>query len=71
MTYSDPAVQTCQLYLKGATDVESEAEYLFPPYSAFTVKSDPEQQGMKWVIHIEAFPDNNKAPEDLPFANWH
>eukprot|EP00438_Fugacium_kawagutii_P002832 Skav214118 [mRNA] locus=scaffold1185:476168:477265:- [translate_table: standard] len=58
-------------YLKEATDVESEAEFLFPPYSAFTVKSPPEKEGNKWVIHIEAFPDNCEAPEDLPLALWH
>eukprot|EP00438_Fugacium_kawagutii_P014524 Skav232267 [mRNA] locus=scaffold882:61982:62932:- [translate_table: standard] len=58
-------------YLKEASDVESEAEFLFPPYSAFTVKSAPEKEGKKWVIHIEAFPDNCDAPEDLPLAFWH
>eukprot|EP00438_Fugacium_kawagutii_P019025 Skav208692 [mRNA] locus=scaffold42:130882:132582:+ [translate_table: standard] len=58
-------------YLKGGGDVENEAEFLFPPYSAFTVKLAPEKDGKKWVIHIEAFPDNCEAPEDLPLSLWH
>lgn len=58
-------------YLKEASDVDSEAEFLFPPYPAFTVKSAPEQEGKKRVIHIEAFPDTWEAPEDLPLAFWH
>eukprot|EP00438_Fugacium_kawagutii_P006952 Skav203618 [mRNA] locus=scaffold935:772026:773708:- [translate_table: standard] len=56
---------------EGVSDAGSEKEFLFPPYSAFTVKSAPEQDGETFVIHIEAFPDNTEASEHLPLAYWH
>eukprot|EP00438_Fugacium_kawagutii_P023207 Skav215676 [mRNA] locus=scaffold278:75566:76081:- [translate_table: standard] len=57
--------------LKEIANNKREETFLFPPYSAFTVKSAPEPQGKHWVIHIEALPDNSQAPEDLPLALWH
>ena len=50
----------------------TEAEFLFAPYSAFTIKS------VKWgdggephVIKIEAATDNSTVPEDLPLSPWY
>jgi ankyrin repeat protein len=49
-----------------------EAEFLFAPYSTFTIKS------VKWgdggephVIKIEAATDNSTEPEDLPLSPWY
>ena len=58
--------------------VAGEAEYLFAPYSVFTV------QRVEWsvlgaggatadqphIVHLEAAVDNLKEPEDLPVAPW-
>lgn len=54
------------MYLKGASDVERRM-LADVPSSLGLVKSDPGQQGMKWLILMEAFPDSNEAPEDLPY----
>jgi ankyrin repeat protein len=49
-----------------------EAEFLFAPYSTFTIKS------VKWgdggephEIKIEAATDNSTTPEDLPLSPWY
>jgi hypothetical protein len=61
------------------THVAGEAEYLFAPYSVFTV------QRVEWsvlgaanatadqphIVHLEAAVDNQQEPEDLPLAPWH
>eukprot|EP00435_Cladocopium_sp_Y103_P024129 s4176_g5.t2 len=50
-------------YLKSVSAVPSEAEFLFPPYSAFKVRSPPREDKGSWVIEIDAFPDNADASE--------
>ncbi len=60
------------------THVAGEAEYLFSPYSVFTVRS------VRWSalgaaaatadqpheVHLDAAVDNALEPEDLPLAPW-
>lgn len=54
--------------------VQGEEEYLFVPYSVFTVTS-VEQGGADFAspmkIHIEAASDNIRESEDLPLAPWY
>ena len=55
------------------TNVEGEEEYLFAPYSAFTVVSATWNLGTSLdphVIELEAAVDNKEEPEDLPLAPW-
>ena len=55
-----------------------ENEFLFPPYSTFTVRrvewvSQPvwnENQKVAHTIHLDVAPDNAKCPLDLPLAPW-
>eukprot|EP00438_Fugacium_kawagutii_P019322 Skav202373 [mRNA] locus=scaffold1406:160285:161868:+ [translate_table: standard] len=58
-------------YLKKVASIESEEEFLFPPYSTFTVTLPPRQDGKIWIIEVAAQHDNKEAPEDLPLAVWH
>ena len=56
------------------TNVAGEQEYLYAPYSLFTVRS------VRWsaaandadphVIELDAAIDNRREPEDLPTAPW-
>ena len=58
------------------TNVAGEQEYLYAPYSVFTVRS------VRWsasgaadeddphVIELDAALDNTREPEDLPTAPW-
>ena len=56
------------------TNVAGEAEYLYAPYSVFTVRS------VRWsaaadeddphVIELDAAIDNTRESEDLPTAPW-
>ena len=51
----------------------SEQEYLFAPYSVFTVKQATWRSGSKedpHVIELLAAPDNKLEPEGLPLAPW-
>ena len=55
------------------THVPGEEEYLFAPYSAFTVLSATWNAGTTddpHVIELLAAVDNKEAPEDLPLAPW-
>ncbi|CAE7460754.1 unnamed protein product [Symbiodinium sp. CCMP2592] len=58
-------------YLEHITAVKSEREYLFPPYSTFTVMQMAKKQGRFYVIHIFAEPDNKSCSEELPLSSWH
>ena len=69
----DPVLKCVHVNLVEKTNVPGEEEYLFAPYSAFTVVS------AKWgagtaaephIIELRAAPDNKAAPEDLPLAPW-
>jgi hypothetical protein len=61
------------LVQKRAGGLGDEWEYLFAPYSAFTVRD------VRWntgdtlnphVIELDAAPDNKEVPEDVPLAPW-
>ena len=55
------------------TNVPGEEEYLFAPYSAFTVLSSTWNAGTTaepHVIELLAAVDNKEEPEDLPLAPW-
>ena len=51
--------------------VAEEDEFLFPPFSTFTVKSVKfVGTGSYHEIHLEVAKDNMKEPNDLPLAPW-
>ena len=54
---------------------EAEAEFLFAPYSAFTVvsveASAPNSYLAPHVVTLAAAVDNRLEPEDLPLAPWY
>ena len=55
------------------TNVPGEEEYLFAPYSAFTVMSARWNAGTTAAPHeieLLAAADNQEEPEDLPLAPW-
>ena len=55
------------------TNVPGEEEYLFAPYSAFTVLSARWGAGTAAAPHeieLLAAVDNKAEPEDLPLAPW-
>ena len=49
----------------------NEAEFLFVPYSVFTVIDCKEVNPEFYEIQIKAADDNKYEPEDLPLSNWH
>ena len=56
------------------TNVAGEDEFLFVPYSVFTVRSVEWNKGddrHPHVIELEAAVDNRDEPEDLPLAPWY
>ena len=57
------------------TNVGGEEEYLFSPYSTFTVRlvrwSDNPTASNPHVIEIDAAIDNSDEPEDLPLSPWY
>ena len=61
------------LVTKRVPGLEDEKEYLFAPYSAFTVLRSEWNVGTTadpHVIELLAAVDNKGAPEDLPLAPW-
>eukprot|EP00438_Fugacium_kawagutii_P005693 Skav227823 [mRNA] locus=scaffold948:300105:300698:+ [translate_table: standard] len=61
-------------YISAVAELSTEEEFLFPPYSAFTVRSPHKKEGEMYVIDIEAAYDNKDeeaAPERLPLSPWH
>ena len=69
----DPVRKCAHVNLVKKTNVEGEEEYLFAPYSAFTVVSAAWNLGTPLdphVIELEAAVDNKEEPEDLPLAPW-
>lgn len=51
-----------------------EEEFLFVPYSTFTVREVKWKKNPTWTmpdeVHLDASPDNGQEPEDLPLAPW-
>ena len=58
------------------TNVQGEQEFLFAPYSVFTVSSVAVPASGKpnasnpIVIELQAAIDNREEPEDLPLSPW-
>mmetsp|Transcript_49258 Transcript_49258/g.87957 ORF Transcript_49258/g.87957 Transcript_49258/m.87957 type:complete len:717 (-) Transcript_49258:809-2959(-) len=56
-------------------NLEGEEEYLFAPYSVFTVLQvnwvSPATDDNPHVVRLQAAIDNLKEPEDLPLAPWY
>jgi hypothetical protein len=54
------------------SNVDGEDEFLFAPYSVFTVESVALPDATRWYtsIVIVASLDNKEEPEDLPIAPW-
>ena len=58
------------------TNVQGEEEFLFAPYSVFTVSSVTVPASGKpnasnpIVIELQAAIDNREEPEDLPLSPW-
>eukprot|EP00668_Euglena_longa_P038505 GGOE01049523.1.p1 GENE.GGOE01049523.1~~GGOE01049523.1.p1 ORF type:complete len:616 (+),score=191.23 GGOE01049523.1:131-1849(+) len=56
------------------SECEGEEEYLFSPYSVFTVQEVTWKEKPTWqdphVVHLLAAADNRLAPETLPLAPW-
>jgi hypothetical protein len=69
----DPARKCVHVNLVKKTNVEGEEEYLFAPYSVFTVASATWNAGTTadpHIIVLQAAVDNKEQPEDLPLAPW-
>eukprot|EP01045_Picozoa_sp_COSAG04_P015780 COSAG04_NODE_1273_length_7466_cov_76.544319_4_plen_458_part_00 len=69
----DPARKCVHVNLVNKTNVPGEEEYLFAPYSAFTVLSAQWNAGTVAAPHeieLLAAVDNKEEPEDLPLAPW-
>ena len=71
----DPA-RKCRhvnLVTRRVPNLPDEQEYLFAPYSAFTVLTAAWSEGTiasPHKIELLAAVDNKEAPEDLPLAPW-
>lgn len=58
------------------TNVEGEEEFLFAPYSVFTVlsvvvpASGKANASNPIVIQLQAAVDNREEPDDLPLSPW-
>jgi hypothetical protein len=69
----DPHHKCVHVNLVHKSNVPGEQEYLFAPYSAFTVVSAKWNAGTAadpHVIELLAAVDNKHEPEDLPLAPW-
>ena len=71
----DP-VEHCRhvnLVTKRVPNLPDEQEYLFAPYSTFTVRSAQWKAGSDadpHVVVLDAAVENKREPEDLPLAPW-
>eukprot|EP00668_Euglena_longa_P006795 GGOE01008121.1.p1 GENE.GGOE01008121.1~~GGOE01008121.1.p1 ORF type:complete len:665 (-),score=190.78 GGOE01008121.1:284-2278(-) len=56
------------------TECKEEQEYLFTPYSVFSVQSAQWKEAPQWkdphIIYLRAAVDNRLEPEDLPLSPW-
>ena len=69
----DPERKCVHVNLVQKSNIVGEQEYLFAPYSAFTVISAKWAAGTAadpHIIELSAAPDNKAAPEDLALAPW-
>jgi ankyrin repeat protein len=69
----DPDHKCKHVNLVDKSNIQGEQEYLFVPYSAFTVLSVAWKAGTTAELHeieLLAAVDNRQEPEDLPLAPW-
>jgi hypothetical protein len=69
----DPDHKCKHVNLVDKSNIQGEQEYLFVPYSAFTVLSVAWKAGTTAEPHeieLLAAVDNRQEPEDLPLAPW-
>eukprot|EP00667_Euglena_gracilis_P003638 EG_transcript_3648 len=56
------------------TECKEEQEYLFSPYSVFTVQTTDWKAAPHWkdphIVYLRAAVDNRLEPEDLPLSPW-
>eukprot|EP00292_Cryptomonas_paramecium_P026148 CAMPEP_0113700918 /NCGR_PEP_ID=MMETSP0038_2-20120614/24257_1 /TAXON_ID=2898 /ORGANISM="Cryptomonas paramecium" /LENGTH=75 /DNA_ID=CAMNT_0000624695 /DNA_START=1 /DNA_END=225 /DNA_ORIENTATION=- /assembly_acc=CAM_ASM_000170 len=55
------------------SNVSEEEEFLFVPFSAFSVEAvewSPDPRLQPHLVHLMAAQDNRAEPEDLPLAQW-
>jgi len=71
----DPKYKPYHVNYVERTQVAGEDEFLFVPYSVFTVVSVDWKANPTWKspheVHILASDDNALEPEDLPLVTWH
>jgi hypothetical protein len=62
--------QAC--FIEGLTLTRDEFEFLYVPYSVFTVEAvqAPSEGSNYWLIELLAATDNKSEQEDLPLAPW-
>ena len=69
------ALAISDLFQVEKTNIEGECEFLFVPYSVFTVLKVDWKSPATWtnphIIELEAAIDNQLEPDDLPLINWH
>jgi hypothetical protein len=73
LVHIDPVHKCVHVNLVEKSHVYGEEEYLFAPYSAFTVRKALWRGGTNadpHVIELAAAPDNKLALESLPLAPW-
>jgi hypothetical protein len=62
-------------YVESSAFGDSEAEYLWAPYSTFTVQSFERSADRNYLnphrLTVTAAVDNLFEPEDLPLAQWY
>eukprot|EP00930_Biecheleria_cincta_P012166 TRINITY_DN115606_c0_g1_i1.p1 TRINITY_DN115606_c0_g1~~TRINITY_DN115606_c0_g1_i1.p1 ORF type:complete len:103 (-),score=5.47 TRINITY_DN115606_c0_g1_i1:150-458(-) len=78
----DP-VRKCHhaLLIKSVSGCDEESEFLFVPYSAFTVRQNGihkerprkrQRLGVEhWTVHVDVVPDNLDVAEDVDLVDWH
>ena len=71
----DPALKCKHVNLVTKSNVPGEAEYLFAPYSAFTVLhaewQSPATVQRPHIVHLKAEADNKDVREDVDLAPWY
>jgi len=71
----DPQFGCVNVNYVDRTNVENEDEFLFVPYSVFTVKSIDWKPNPVWTdpheVHLIAAIDNSLEPQNLPLILWH
>ena len=74
VVHLDPVNGCAHVNYVAATECPGEEEFLFAPYSVFTVQSVLWQDRPDWVdchvVHVKAAPDNKRELETLPLAPW-